>query len=64
MAFRRLRSKIIFSFCSLMIVGGTGTTLVVRYTLSTSLLAAASERGHAVAEILAEQLADPVARGD
>lgn len=64
MAFRQVRSKIILSFCVLMVVGGLVTTLVVRYSLRVSLQAAAVERAHVVAELLAEQIAAPVAAGD
>jgi signal transduction histidine kinase/HAMP domain-containing protein len=64
MRFRRLRTTIIVCFCLLMIVGGTVTTLIVRYSLSRSLMDAARDRGHAVAEIMAHQLAEPVAAGD
>jgi signal transduction histidine kinase/HAMP domain-containing protein len=64
MRFRRLRTTIIVCFCLLMVVGGTVTTLIVRYSLSRSLMDAARDRGHAVAEIMAHQLAAPVAAGD
>jgi two-component system, NtrC family, sensor histidine kinase KinB len=64
MRFRRLRTTIIVCFCLLMVVGGTVTTLIVRYSLSRSLMAAARERGHAVAEIMAHQLAEPVRARD
>lgn len=64
MEFRRLRTKIILSFCLLMIAGGTLTTLVVRYSLSQSLMVATRERGHVVADIMAHQLEETVRRGD
>ncbi|MBI2892847.1 MAG: HAMP domain-containing protein [Deltaproteobacteria bacterium] len=62
--FGRLRTKIIVAFCALMVAGGTVTTAVVSYDLSSSLRDEARQRAHALAVTLASQLARPVADGD
>lgn len=62
--FRHLRTKIIVSFCVLMIAGGTVTTAVVGATLSRTLTAALEREGIVFARMLAVQLGDPVAYRD
>ncbi len=64
MAFRRIRSQIILSFCVLMVAGGLVTTARVYSSLSESLRASAAERAAVVAELLAGQLEPLVRAGD
>jgi signal transduction histidine kinase len=62
--FRHLRSKIIFSFCLLMIAGGGLSTTLVDRNISSTLGASVDRNGTAVAEMLASQLTEPLAYGD
>jgi two-component system, OmpR family, sensor histidine kinase ResE len=62
--FRHLRSKIIFSFCLLMIAGGGLSTTLVDRNISSTLGASVDRNGISVAEALASQLTEPLAYGD
>jgi signal transduction histidine kinase len=62
--FRRLRTKIVFSFCLLMLVGGIITTLLVRRTLTQRLAAEVERSGGALTGTVAVQLAEPIAYAD
>ncbi|MFQ5537232.1 MAG: PAS domain-containing sensor histidine kinase [Gemmatimonadota bacterium] len=62
--FRRLRSKIILSFCVLMVVGGAVTTFLVRDNLSHTLSATVDRNGRDLASTLASQLSEPLSYGD
>lgn len=64
MGFRRLRTKIIVSFCLLMAVGGIVTTAVAAYNLSKSLTSAAEQNGRAEGRNLARRLVLPLSSGD
>jgi len=61
---RRLRTKIIFSFCLLMVAGGALTTSLVRQTVLTRVESGAERAARGLADTLATQLAEPLAFGD
>ncbi len=62
--FGRLRNKIIFSFCVLMVGGGALSTTLVSRTMSRTLGAAVDRSGSTLAEVLADQLTEPLAYRD
>jgi signal transduction histidine kinase/HAMP domain-containing protein len=62
--FRRLRSKIILSFCLLMVAGGAVSTIVVRRNLSQTLASMVDRNGNDLARTLAAQLGEPLAYRD
>jgi signal transduction histidine kinase len=62
--FRRLRNRIILSFCILMVGGGTVSTMLVSRTMSRTLGTVVDRSGLALAQVLADQLREPLAYGD
>ena len=62
--FHRLRNKIIFSFCLLMVGGGVLSTSLVSRNLSRTMGAAVDRNGRSQAQVLADQLMEPLAYGD
>jgi signal transduction histidine kinase len=62
--FPNLRSKIIFSFTLLMVIGAVVSTLLVGRNMARTLGVTADRSGSAFARTLAGQIAEPVAYGD
>ncbi len=62
--FRRLRSKIIMSFCLLMGAGGLFTTVLVQESVSRAVAASVDRNASALAQTLAVQLTRPLAYSD
>jgi signal transduction histidine kinase len=62
--FRYLRSRIIFSFCILMVGGGAVSTTLVSHNMSRTLGTVVDRSGLALAQVLADQLREPLAYGD
>ena len=62
--FPSLRSKIIFSFSLLMVVGAVVSALLVRRNMARTLGVTADRSGFAFARTLAGQVAEPLAYGD
>ncbi|MCC6525283.1 MAG: HAMP domain-containing protein [Polyangiaceae bacterium] len=62
--FRRFDSKIIVSFCLLMLAGGVVTTTVLSRNLSRELVGAVERSGTALSRALATGLAEPLSHHD
>jgi signal transduction histidine kinase len=62
--FRRLRTKIIVSFCLLMAVGGTVTTAIVGRTMWQALSSSVERDGAVFSRMLSAQLSEPIAYRD
>jgi len=62
--FRYLRSKIILSFCLLMIAGGMLTTVLVKKDLSKAVAGLVDQNTLALAQALAMELIEPLAYSD
>ncbi|MCK6571147.1 ATP-binding protein [Myxococcota bacterium] len=60
----RLRWDIIIIFCVLLVVGAIGTLEFVARNVSATLHQYIEERGALLADVLADQLEDPLKRGD
>jgi signal transduction histidine kinase len=62
--FGHLRSKIIFSFCLLMVAGGGLSTMLVGRNISRTLGVSVDRHGSTLGQMLASQLTEPLAYGD
>jgi len=62
--FPNLRSKIIFAFCLLMVVGAAVSILLVSRNMARTLGVTADRSGSAFARTLAGQISEPLAYGD